>query len=246
MLSVRKEWKSLYDKTAIKDTLITTFLLGIVYYLLFFFGLKYTSAGNAGIIALTEILFSFLFFHVLKKEHTSASHVAGMILMMFGATIVLFPNVTTFNKGDLLILTASGIAPIGNFFQRRARQTIGSNAILFIRSVLTTLFVLAFALFLDTEIPSSPTLVGSLLFLFINGTIILGLSKILWIEGIHRIPVAKANALNAVGPIFTLLFAWLFLKNVPAVSQVLAVVVVLPGVWLLTRNKTRKKQGILR
>ena len=50
---------------------------------------------------------------------------------------------------------------------------------------------------------------SSLLFLVINGVLLLGVSKILWIEGIHRINVTKANALNSLGPLLTLLFAWL-------------------------------------
>ena len=92
-------------------------------------------------------------------------------------------------------------------------------------------------MFLGADIPSTADLMNSVLFLFISGTILLGLSKILWIEGIHRISVAKANALNALGPLSTLFFAWLILKDVPTIWQLLAVAVVFPGVWLLTRNR---------
>lgn len=240
IISIKKEWKSIANKGALGDIMITTFLLAIVYYLFFFFGLKHTSAGNASIIALTEVLFAFLFFHVWRKEHISPQYTVGIVMMILGATIVLYPNLTKFNIGDMMILAASAIAPFGNFFQRRARQKIGSVAILFIRSSIASVFVFGLALFLDPVIPTVNDVRGSIAFLAINGALILGLSKILWIEGIHRISVAKANAFNALGPVSTLFFAWLILGNSVTVWQIWSFVLVFPGIWLLTRNGESK------
>ncbi|MFZ2188288.1 MAG: DMT family transporter [Candidatus Moraniibacteriota bacterium] len=236
VLSVKNGWKELRNKAAIKDILITTFLLGIVYYGLFFTGLRYTTAGNASLIQLTEIFFSFLFFNIWRKEYFSLAHIAGAILMLAGSIIIFYPSIHGIQIGDLLILLACFISPFGNYFQRRARKQVKSETILFIRSLISApvIFILAYL----TRVNFSELDLGkSFVFLIINGFFLLGLSKILWVEGIHRISVTKASALNSVTPLLTLLFAWILLGNIPTKFQLLAFIPMIFGVILLGTNK---------
>lgn len=235
IIAWKKKWKEIKDKQALKDIIWTTVFLAILFYILFFFGLKYTSAGNASIIALAETLFSYLFFNIWKKENISKEHILGSILMIAGALIVLSSNFTKFQGGDLLILLASMIAPFGNFFQRRARQRVSSETIMFVRSLIAAPAILILA-FLFGERTTVSNLADSILFLLINGFILFGLTKILWIEGIHRISVTKSNALSAVSPLFTLIFAWLILKQFPTSWQLLSFLPMAGGVILLGKN----------
>ena len=122
ILGFKKNWKEITDPSALRDILLMTFFTGILYYVLLFSGLRHTSAGNAGIIALTEVFFSFLLFHVWHKDYISKGHIIGSCLMLLGAIVVLYPNLTEFKIGDILILLAAFIAPFGNFFQQRARK----------------------------------------------------------------------------------------------------------------------------
>lgn len=66
VLTLRRKWPEVRNSEALKDMIIGASIIGVVFYILFFFGLKFTSAGNASIIAKTEIFFSFLFFHVCQ------------------------------------------------------------------------------------------------------------------------------------------------------------------------------------
>ena len=165
--------------------------------------------------------------------------------MIAGAFIVLYPNKTSLNIGDLLILSAAFVAPMGNFFQRRARTKVNSETMMFVRSVLAFPVLLVMALVIDP--PNN--LLGindSLPFLLVNGIVLFGLSKILWIEGIHRISVTKANALSSITPIITLFFAWLILKDMPTVWQLASFAPLATGMYLLTSPKylTTDKSGI--
>lgn len=237
-LTVRKKWGDVLNTAALFDTLRATFFIGFLYYGFFFFGLQYTSAGNASIVALiSEIFFSYCFFHLWQKHPISRLHIFGGVFMLVGAAIVLYPNVHSPRFGDVLIIAASFMAPFGNFFQQRARKQVSSESIMFIRSILTTPLAFGLAYFLGAN-PFS--LNSSLLLLFvINGVFLFGLSKILWIEGTHRISVTKANALASLAPLVTLFFAYLFLKEVPTHWQLLAFVPMFFGVLLLsTKEKT--------
>jgi drug/metabolite transporter (DMT)-like permease len=239
VLTVRKKWQNLKTKGSMKNILLATFILGVLYYFIFFFGLKYTSAGNASIMALTEIFFSFLFFNVWRKEGMEAAHIYGALLMILGAVIILYSNFTVFHSGDFLILLASAIAPMGNYFQRAARRQVSSESIMFIRSLISfpTIFLLAYILGNNiTVLPEK----RALFYLIIIGFLLTGLSKIFWIEAIHRINVATANALSSVGPLFTLFFAWLLLGNIPTKFQLFSFVPMFLGIVLLSRKSKGK------
>ncbi len=236
-LSIKKKWYEVGNRSALKDILFATFFIGILYYLFFFFGLQVTSAGNASIVALTEVFFSFLLFHVIKKDTIPTKHLLGAALMIIGALIVLYPNFQGLRTGDLLILAAAFVAPFGNLFARRAREKVSTDTIMFIRSSISFL-VLLLVIFVS-QTPFSVTDINvSLFFLLINGVFLLGLSKTLWIEGIHRINVTKANALSSLSPLLTLFFAWLFLHNTPTPWQFLSFIPIFFGILLLGSKKS--------
>lgn len=229
----KKNYWQLKDGRAMKDTLIMTLIIGVAYYVLFFWGLKFTSAGNASLIALIETLFSYLFFNVWREEHISYSHIAGALFMLVGAGIVLWPNFHSFKLGDILVLSASAIAPLGNFYQRRARLRVGSDVIWLVRSLIASpiLFVIAY---LFGERINFVNLSSIWWLLILNGIFVMGLSKIFWLESIHRINVAKANALSSVSVIVTFIFSWRLLGQSVTHNQLLAIVPVVIGLWLLS------------
>lgn len=237
VLTLRHRWGEIMDRSSLKNILWATFFLGILYYCLVFLGLRYTSAGNASLIASTEMFFSFAFFHVWRKDFISPKHILGAVFMLIGVLIVLYPNTTKLHLGDLLILMATLIAPLGNYFQQKARQTVSSEMILFVRSSISTPIVLILA-HLFKERASLTDLKSSAVFILINGLLLLGFSKILWVEGIHRISVTKSNALSSIEPPLTLLFAWLILHNIPTQFQLLSVVPIFSGMVLLSMDKS--------
>ncbi len=238
LIAKRNLWHEIGNKKAYKDIMLTTLFLGIIYYLLVFVGLQYTRPGNAAIIGLTQGFFSFLFFHVFRREHIPSAHIFGGLFMICGAIIVLASSFHAIHPGDLLILLANAIAPFGNFYAQKARKYVASEIIMFIRSILSSIVIFSLALIVHTPI-SLPAINSSLPFLLINGILLLGLSKILWIEGIHRISVTKANALTSVEPLLTLSFAWLLLQQAPTPWQLLSLIPICAGVLLLSRNNIK-------
>ncbi len=235
-VTIKHKWYELKHKSAMFDVLMATLFIGIFFYSLYFFGLKYTTAGNASIIALMQIFFSFLFFNIFKKEFISSQQILGILLMLLGALVILLPGFTEFNKGDVLIFIAMTFAPFGNFFQQRARKKISSETMMLIRSIITFPIVLIMAKLLGETIALS-NLKDSIWLILINGLVLLGFSKILWLEAIHRISVTKAVSLSSITPLFTLFFAFLILKEIPTAWQLTAFVPLFLGILLLTSNK---------
>ncbi len=237
LLTLQRKWGEIRNIEALKDALWTVAIIGVAYQMLFFFGLSNTTAGNASIMALSEIFFSFLFFCIWKKEYISGANIFGSFLIVVGALIILLPALGEFHYGDLLILSAVAVAPVGNFFQRRARTKVSGEMILFLRSFLSLLIFLVIASFFSVDYSWDKTK-NNLLPLIINGVIMLGIMKSFWLEAIHRISVVKANAFGTLKPIVTLLTVWIFMHSPPTKAQLFSLIPISIGIFLLNyKNK---------
>ena len=238
ILTLRRRWKELLNIQALIYSLYSTFFVGILFYLLYFFSLQYSSAGNVSILALSEMFFSFLLFHVWQKEYIPKIHIYGAILILLGAIIVLIPSMSGFRIGDVLILIGAAIVPFGNYYVQKARRLINTETIMFVRGIVGSLVIFLFSLVFGVASPL-PQIVQSLPFLIANGVLIFGVSTMLWVEGIHRIPVTKANALSSLGPLVTLFFAWMIFKTSPTSWQILSFIPMFVGVILISKKVSK-------
>lgn len=232
-LSVTKSWQKISGRKAWTELALVGALTAFGYYFFTFWGLRYTTPGNAAIVSLLEIFFSFLFFNVWKKEEFTAPHIAGTLLMLAGALIVLLPRGGRLRGGDFLILCAAAVAPIGNYFQKKLRKNISSVNILFWRNFFA-LPLMAAAIFGFNEHFSGTDLRISWPYILFNGAALLGVSKILWVESIHRQSVTKSNALGSWTPALTMLLSFWFLGIRPQPWQFFAFLPIAFGVLLLT------------
>lgn len=232
---LKKKASEFFYWSAWPDLLLSSFFITLMFVCLFS-GLVYTTVSNMAVLIFLQVLFSFLYFNVLGNEPFSRVHLLGAVLMTCGALIILFPKQLHLNIGDLLILLAAAIAPIANLFQKRALKLVSSETILAFRSIIALPVLLFMACALEPE-PDREMIMIALPWLAINGLLLMGLSKIFWLESIHRISITKASAMAAFVPVFTLLFAYLTLNEIPQITQIIGIVPILIGGLLITRNK---------
>lgn len=235
VMLVKGTWKEVTNATAWKYATFITLFIGVGFYGLFYLGLQYTTPGNASILALCESLTTYVFFNLLRGEKFPVEHIIGALFMVFGAFIVVGKDFTSLALGDFLILAAMCVSPYGNMYQKKCREIVSSETVMFLRSLMSTFAIGALVLLFGQSL----SLEGSEAvwpFLILNGVVIFGLSKLFWIEGIHRISVTKAILLQCITPLSTLFFAWLILSQTPTVWQVSALVPFILGVIFLTAN----------
>ena len=234
----RDKFKELKNKEAYKDLLLTSFWITSLFALVFI-GMRYTTAGNMAVIIFLQLLFSYLYFNVFGKEKMHSLHVWGAFIMGIGALIILIPDELTFNKGDLLILVAAAIAPLANLYQKRAREFCSSETILGFRTLVGLPFIalMAWAFEPAVRYDAFVSALPSLLFI---GILIYVVSKIMWIEALHRTSITKLSAMMGLVPMMTLIFAYFYLNEVPELRQVLGIIPVLAGGYLLTKPLTEE------
>jgi len=235
LITYQGRWSELRNPLLWKHSVFITLFIGILFYGFYFSGLEYSTPGNVSIIILFQIFTSFVFFNIYRRESIPLSHILGAALMILGALVILGRDFRGVNVGDILILCATFFAPIGNYFQQEARKIASSESIMFLRSALS-----AAAFFVFLYLFGLGGVLGdvwaALPFLLLNGILLLGFEKMLWIEGIHRISVTKASALTCIVPLVTLLFAWPILGQLPNMWQLASLVPFILGVLLLTDN----------
>lgn len=229
----RDRFKELKNRAAYKDLLLTTFWITTIF-ILIFIGMRYTTAGNMAVIVFLQVLFSYLYFNVLGKEKMDTVHLIGAILMTIGALIILIPHDMQFNKGDWLILLASAFAPIVNLYQKRAREYCSAETILGFRTVVGFPFVALLAYGLEPA-ASWEDIKSAFPYIFLIATLIYVAAKIMWIEALNRITITKLSAMLALMPLFTLLFAYLYLGEVPQIRQLMGIIPVLLGGYFITK-----------
>jgi len=229
----RKKVPELFQRNALKDLLLTTLFINLLFVLVFI-GLQYTTAGNMAVIIFLQLLFAYLYFNVFGSDRLSPMHTAGAVVMGVGALTVLIPDDLSFNRGDLIILIAAAIAPFANLYQKRARGYVSSETILAFRNVvaLPVVFLLAY---LSEPLPTKVNLIEAAPYILVIGLLVFGLAKVLWIEALHRISITKVSAMLALPPLFTLIFAYFILDEVPGIRQMLGIIPILIGGYLITK-----------
>lgn len=237
LIFYKKKFHEFKRKEAYKDLLLTTLFITLLF-LFIFTGLQYTTATNMSVIIFLQLLFSFLYFNIIGKEYISLKHIIGASLMGFGAIVILFPDDLSFNKGDVLIFFAAMIAPIANYYQKRARKHVSVEIILAFRYILSLPFLLIFAFLLE-PVPSIQNLNNAMPYLFLSGFLIFGISKIFWIEAVYLLSITKASALAAFVPPLTMFFAYILLDEIPSIIQIIAILPIVFGGYLITRKNIK-------
>jgi drug/metabolite transporter (DMT)-like permease len=233
LMFVRGRWQELKDKLVWLYTLGIVIFVCVLFYGLYFYALGKTTPANAAIVALFEIVPSYIFFQIIKKEHFDSRHILGIILGIVGALIVLLPKAGTVHSGDFIILLAVFFPPIGNWYQQKIRKIASTETVLFLRHLLSIPFILILIYVFGMSISLKGT-TGILGWLLLNGIVVFGISKIFWVEAIHRMSVTKALAISSLNPIFTVLFAWFLMNQTPTIFQLAALPFLIVSVWILT------------
>jgi len=224
-------------REAYKNIALTTFFITSLFALTFM-ALQYTSATNVAIILFLQILFSYLFLGRTKEESLSPKHALGALFMTIGGLLVLFPGSFEVNIGDLLVLFAAMIAPIANFYQKRARAQVSSETILVVRSIMALPFIYVLAVMFEHQ-PTFMAIKEQWYWLVLTGVLVFFVSKIFWVEAIHLLPITKVNALFAFAPLMTMALAYWLLAQTPTMHQLIGIIPILLGSFLITQKPSK-------
>lgn len=238
LVFTKQIWK-IFDRKVFPYLLGVTLFIIIVPLSFIYVGSSKTSSINTTLLLQTELFFTFIICGAFFGEKITPQRIIGGVAILAGASIVLFKETLTPNLGDLLIITGTMFYPIGKIFAKKALGMTSASVIIFVRSFLggLTLVGLSF-LFEKYALSMRDYIVRDILFILINGILLQLVSKILWYQGLKRIDITKAVSIGIAMPVFSLLYAFLFLKEVPTLTQWIGFFAILMGLFVITRKRT--------
>ena len=243
-LTWRREWRQLLIREAWWPLVANSLIIGVFYYALIFIGTMRTSPANAAMLTPCEMFFGLLFLAPLKHERISMQQFLGALMLVSGAVVIVSRDKLTLGSGDVIIVMACFFPPFGNIAAKKARDLVSSDMIMLVRSVISGLCLLGVSLLIE-PLPAATDISRSLWYLIPNGVLLMGISKILWVEALYRMPIPKASALMSTGPAMTMILAYLMLGNIPTGLQMLAFLPIAAGVLLVSRPSPSARALVL-
>src|SRR3989339_454881 len=236
-LLLRREFGFLKNKQAWPSIIYVTIFIVIIPYTLFSLGAARTSNLNTSMLSLSEIIFTLIFTHFIG-EKTTVLKIAGSGTILAGAVLLLYQGTISVNWGDILIILSTVTYPIGNFFAKKALNTIPPAIILFGRFALGGIFLLLIARIFEPGVDIKTTLQTNWLTITAIGIITMAIGKIFYYEALKRLDISKTISLGMTFPLFSLLIIVLFFKEAISLYQGIGIAIMMLGVYLSVKRQS--------
>jgi drug/metabolite transporter (DMT)-like permease len=237
-LLATKQLKKVMNRHAWLPILGVTFFNVILAYALISIGTSKTSGINTSLLLQTEIVFTFIICGLFFKEKITIQKTLGAATILAGAIAILYTGSMKFNLGELLIMAGAICYPFGNKFAKKALEHTSPPVILFIRSIIGGCVLILISTFLDTyTMPMADYIKRNWPLILLNGAFVIGFTKLIFYEGFKRMDITKAISLTTAEVAVNLLYAMIFLREIPNARQMIGFVVIIVGVFVLTYQR---------
>ena len=230
---VVKQWK----------TLTVMAILGIIIYtLLLYEALNYTSSTNAALVSALNPALMAIFAAIILKERITKLQVLGIGFSLMGVLIILTRGNLgqvlqgSFNRGDLLMLAAILIWTIYSIISKRLKLVPPITATA-ASAVIATIIMAPFAIYQGIDLSTlSKVAWTGIIYITIFPSVF---SFVFWNIGIKELGANKTAIFLNLIPVFTAIISW-SLGNEMTMAQLLGGLLVFIGVYVTTGNGKAK------
>ncbi|MDE1763240.1 MAG: DMT family transporter [Patescibacteria group bacterium] len=206
---------------------------------LFFTGLEQTTASDTAVLSNSETIFTVLFALIFFKEKLGPRGYLAITLVLIGVFIVttnLQFSGSLFDlrkEGNLLIILSMALWALDNNISKIAAQRIDISRLVQLKGIIGGGILFIFALALKIPIGITPFEVPNLLLV---GMVGFGIALYLFLHSLRRIGTVKTMLIYSTGTVFGLFFAAVFLHENIREYQILAIALMLAGIYLITKE----------
>lgn len=239
-LTKHKMWGRLIDKD-IRFRLSVMGLFGTALpFMLLLLALRWTTPSNSAILNQAESVYSLIFAFLFLRERPSLKQIAGTVMVVAGAVLILAVNgYTPMWKGDLIVIGTVWMFQVSHIAAKKLPADISVDFITAARGFYGFLWsaVLALAaLPLGMEISFKPSAV-SVAALFYIAVFVYTLRNKFWYQAIRNMPLAKATAVILSYPVFTYILSVAIGFDKIQLYQVAGLALALGGAYMVTLTK---------
>lgn len=239
-LTKHKMWGRLVDKD-IRFRLSVMGLFGTALpFMLLLLALRWTTPSNSAILNQAESVYSLIFAFLFLRERPSLKQIAGTVMVVAGAVLILAVNgYTPMWKGDLIVIGTVWMFQVSHIAAKKLPADISVDFITAARGFYGFLWsaILALAaLPLGMEISFKPSAV-SVAALFYIAVFVYTLRNKFWYQAIRNMPLAKATAVILSYPVFTYILSVATGFDKIQLYQAAGLALALGGAYMVTLAK---------
>lgn len=203
--------------------------------IVFFQGLKMSTAADTALLANGETVFSILFALFIFRERLRPSGYIAVTLILIGVFLVTTnldfqSSVFSLNIGNVLVISSTIIWGFDNNICKIIARQIHISRLIQLKALIGG------SILIGTVVLSGiPFNIQSeqLIPIFLLGVFGFAISLFLYLHSIKRIGVIKASSLLSLSAVFGLIFAIIFLHESIDINQVIAIFVMIFGIHLM-------------
>jgi len=212
---------------------------------MFFLGLKLSSAADTALLANGETVFSILFALLFFKERLTPIGYVAVTLILFGVFLVTsnldFDSpVFTLNIGNVFVIASTIIWGFDNNICKIIARQVDVSKLIQLKALIGGSILLGTVVILGIPINIQSV---QLIPIVVLGVFGFAISLYLYLHSIKRIGVIKASSLLSLSAVFGLVFAILFLHEVLSINQLIAILIMIGGIHLMYSHE--KKDEIM-
>jgi len=223
-------------KLSLKKPVIWFSLVNLVSLLLYFFTLEVLGASVVAFIAKSETLFIVMFGILLFKERFNGFESVGFVVAVIGIILISYSEEKiTFIYGILALfgclVNAYGFAIVKKYSDIEPKEYVMARA--FFALVVTA----GITIFTNTFVMPAPETYWIFIFVPLLTAVI---AQKMQYKAMMITNMGKAGLIKNISPILTLLMAYLFLKEVLSIRQILGGILIIIGISVVLISKKQK------
>jgi drug/metabolite transporter (DMT)-like permease len=241
LLIRNKALKIIFKKENLKELLLIGFFGTVMTYALFFSGAKLTTGINTAILLQVEPIYSILLSFFILKEKVTVKQVLATLLIVVGIVAVVYNVSFSFNLGDLFILLTPLFYQLSHVISKKVINKYGTYAIQSARYFYGGIMLLVISTLFGMNQFNLLTEFSNLSIILALGIIVAGIGTLSFYESIKRINLSKTTALISPYSVIGVILAWLVLKETPTLYQIIGLILILFGIFALTKIRSEKR-----
>lgn len=211
---------------------------------LYFVGLSQTTASNTSLLSNAEIVFTVLLALLFFKEKLKPIGFVAVGLVLFGVVIIttnfqVSSSLFQINTGHLLILGATALWALDNNLSRIISSKIDTARLVQLKSAIGGAILLGIIFLLHVPFSVNPAQIP---YIVILGALGFGGALYFFLQSLKRIGTVRTIVIFSMSSVFGLVFASIFLREQISAFQIIAIVIMLTGIYLINRKESMKEK----
>ncbi len=222
--------------------LIIGIIGGGIAFLLFFTGLRETTAGRAAFLHKTLPLYATILAFLFLKEKITKKQIIAMAAMIIGVYLIESTNVSFNVKiGDLLVLFATVLWAVENTIAKKVMLEKESNWVVTFSRMFFGSLLLFSIIILTKKVDMLFSLSYQQILYITVSALMLFFYVLFWYWGLKFVNLSKASTILLIAPVISLLLGFVWLKEQVFLLQLIGSAIILVGAYIIITIKDEKR-----